>query len=53
MYHTSTNITPKYRQKTHYNCIKIAAFGYRPLPGKKGIQRQGFPTSVHGITIRI
>ena len=26
MYHTSTNITPKYRQKTHYNYVRSSGF---------------------------
>ena len=83
MSQTSTNITSKYSQETHYNYAKIVVFlaqivlhfcAIVPLPlhlphkfqrkryrkatgfassGKKEAQRQAFPTSEHGIMIRI
>ena len=32
---------------------KIVFFGAQPLPGKNATQRQAFPTSERGITIRM
>ena len=42
MYHTSTNITPKYRQKTHYNCIKNSGFWLSSFTGKERDSETGF-----------
>ena len=53
MYQTTSNITSKYCQETHYNYVKNSGFGFQPSPGKKETQRQAFPTSEHGITTQI
>ena len=53
MYNNEQNITPKYRQETHYNYVKNSGFVSQPPPGRKETQKQAFPTSELGITTRI
>ena len=42
MLQTSTNITPKYRQETHYNYVKNSVFGALTFTGKERDSETGF-----------